>query len=103
MRRNDKSIKYDFVETTLSVTDAARNFADVVNRAYYRRESTTLLKNGKPVARIVPVNRRAKTGMEIAAEMAAGHPRLGVEDAEAFEADLLKARAEIPPPKSPWD
>jgi antitoxin (DNA-binding transcriptional repressor) of toxin-antitoxin stability system len=63
----------------------------------------TRLNNGEPIARIVPVNRRAKTGKEIAAEMAAGHPRLGVEDAEAFEADLLKARAEMPPLTSPWD
>ena len=62
------------METTLTVTEAARNFADVVNRAYYRHEATTLLKNGKPVARIVPTGPSMKTGKEIAAEMAADPP-----------------------------
>lgn len=91
------------METTLTVTEAARNFADVVNRAYYRHEATTLLKNGKPVARVVPTGPLMRTGKEIAAEMTADRPRLGVEEAEAFEADLLKARAEMPPLVSPWD
>ncbi|MGV3533775.1 MAG: type II toxin-antitoxin system Phd/YefM family antitoxin [Chthoniobacteraceae bacterium] len=91
------------MEPTLSVTEAARNFADVVNRAYYRHESTTLLKNGKPVARVVPAGPSMRTGKEIAAEMTATRPRLGVEEAEAFEADLLKARAELPLSVSPWD
>ena len=93
------------METTLTVTEAARNFADVVNRAYYRHEVTTLLKNGKPVARVVPIVPTAlRTGVEIAAAMAADpHPRLGDAEAEAFEADLLKARGEMPPLVSPWD
>lgn len=92
------------MDTTLTVTEAARNFADVVNRAYYRHEATTLLKNGKPVARVVPATPTMKTGKEIAAAMAADpRPRLGVEEAEAFEADLLSARAELPPLVSPWD
>ncbi len=92
------------MDTTLTVTEAARNFADVVNRAYYRHEATTLLKNGKPVARVVPVAPAMKTGKQIAAEMAADpRPRLGLKEAEAFEADLLKARAELPPLVSPWD
>ena len=93
------------MDNTLTVTEAARNFADVVNRAYYRHEATTLLKNGKPVARIVPIAAAStmKTGKEIAAEMRESRPRLGVEEAESFEADLLRARTEMPPLVSPWD
>ena len=34
----------------LSVTDAARRFGVVVNRAFDRHETTVLLKNGVPVA-----------------------------------------------------
>lgn len=45
---------------SLSVTDAARRFADVVNRAFYRHETTVLLKNGVPVAFVAPM---APTGM----------------------------------------
>ncbi len=92
------------MDTTLTVTAAARNFAEVVNRAYYRQETTTLLKNGKPVARVVPVASALKTGKEIAARMAAaGRPRLTVKEAESFEADLRAARKKVPQPVSPWD
>lgn len=94
------------METTLTVAEAARDLAEVVDRAHSRHEATTLLKNGKPVARIVPVAMEpsaAKTGPEIAARMDANRPRLGVEEAEAFEADLVKARAEMAPLVSPWD
>lgn len=93
------------MDLTLTVTEAARNFADVVNRAYYRHEATTLLKNGKPVARIVPIAAVSpmKTGKEIAAEMNENRPRLEPEEVESFEADLLRARAGMPPLVSPWD
>jgi prevent-host-death family protein len=43
---------------SISVTDAARNFADCVNRVRYKRTSFILHKNGVPVARILPVERR---------------------------------------------
>lgn len=69
------------MESAISVTEAARNFAEVVNRAYYRHETTTLLKNGKPVARIVPAGTSMRTGKEIAAEMTSNRPRLGAEEA----------------------
>ena len=38
----------------MSVTDAARNFADCINRVRYQGASFVLLKNGVAVARIVP-------------------------------------------------
>jgi prevent-host-death family protein len=42
-------------EQAISVTEAARNFADCVNRARYQGMSFVLHKNGVPVARLVPV------------------------------------------------
>lgn len=42
-------------ETAISVTQAARNFSDCVNRVRYQGTSFVLHKNGVPVARIVPV------------------------------------------------
>ena len=41
-------------EEVISVTEAARNFADCVNRVRYQNVTFVLLKNGVPVARIVP-------------------------------------------------
>jgi antitoxin (DNA-binding transcriptional repressor) of toxin-antitoxin stability system len=42
---------------SISVTEAARNFADCVNRARYQGTSFILHKNGVAVARIVPESR----------------------------------------------
>jgi prevent-host-death family protein len=42
-------------ELTISVTQAARRFADCINRVRYQGASFVLQKNGVPVARIVPV------------------------------------------------
>lgn len=39
---------------SISVTEAARNFADCVNRVRYQGASFVLHKNGLAVARIVP-------------------------------------------------
>lgn len=41
-------------DTTISVTEAARHFADCVNRAHYQNQTFVLLKNGVPFARLVP-------------------------------------------------
>jgi|HubBroStandDraft_5_1064220.scaffolds.fasta_scaffold378208_1 antitoxin (DNA-binding transcriptional repressor) of toxin-antitoxin stability system len=43
----------------ISVTEAARNFADCINRVRYQGTSFILHKNGIAVARIVPDNRAA--------------------------------------------
>jgi len=86
---------------TLSVTEAARRFADVVNRAFYRHETTVLLKNGVPVAYVAPM---APTGIP-ARELAHRWPllpRLSPADAEAFAADVGAGRAALRPPADPW-
>jgi len=86
---------------SLSVTDAARRFADVVNRAFYRHETTVLLKNGVPVAFVAPM---APTGIP-AGELAhrwALLPRLTPSDAASFADDIAAARADLAPPADPW-
>ena len=41
-------------KTSITITEAARNFADCVNRAHYQNVTFVLLKNGEPFARLVP-------------------------------------------------
>ena len=86
---------------TLSVTEAARRFADVVNRAFYRHETTVLVKNGVPVAYVAPM---APTGIP-ARELAHRWPllpRLSPAEAATFADDVAAARATLPFPADPW-
>ena len=85
-------------EKAISVTEAARNFADCVNRAHYQGTTFILQKNGVPVARIVPECKKSRTGREIAAALREGLQgvHLGKEEATAFMHDLKKARKSLP-------
>ena len=58
--------------TLISVTEAARNFADCVNRARYQNQSFILVKNGKAVARLVPETEKESTGADLAKARHAG-------------------------------
>ena len=99
----ENAVHSALMETSITVAEAARTLPEVIDRACHRGEATTVVDNGKPVARIVPADCEMKTGPEIAAWLTGKRPRLGVEEAEAFEADLLKARAELRESVSPWD
>jgi len=85
----------------MSVTEAARNFSRVVRRAE-RHASTLLVKNGKPVARVVPVEAPPKTTRSLA-EAWPTIRHLNQEEAESFAADIAAARHALPPLISPWD
>ena len=43
--------------TTISATDAARRFSDVLNRVHYRGEAFVVERAGEPVCEIVPARR----------------------------------------------
>lgn len=85
-----------------TVTEAARNFADIVNRAFYRHETTILMKNGVAVAHIAPA---APGGISAREALARWKliPRLGADDADAMQRDLAAGRRKLRPVTSPWD
>ncbi len=86
----------------MTVTEAARNFADLVSRSYYKGESTILVKSGEPVAKIVPIGGSSNLGRDLAArwrEMS----HLSKEDTAAFACDIASARDELLMPDSKWD
>lgn len=96
---------YDFaMKRVLSVTEAARNFSDLINRAYYKGESTLLLRSGQPVATLNPVSPKAITGKELA-EIWDTLPHLSPEEADEFAKDLEEIRKVMnKPPEAPsWD
>jgi len=88
------------IEKAISVTEAARNFADCVNRAHYQGVTFILHKNGVPVARIVPEEKKPSTGREFAAALA--RVRLTPEESAAWLDDLAAARKNLIPQKDKW-
>ncbi len=88
---------------TISVTEAARNFADIVSRVFYRGERFVLERGGKPVARLIPVPRGGRLG-DLPGLLEAV-PRLSIEDAEALGRDVHEARESLPElsDEDPWE
>jgi hypothetical protein len=92
-------------ETIISVTEAARNFAECVSRAYYQNVTFLLLKNGTPVARLVPAlpvsgKRKVCPGRELAEALKKAD--LPEEEARAWHNDLRAGRKALKPPADPW-
>jgi antitoxin (DNA-binding transcriptional repressor) of toxin-antitoxin stability system len=85
---------------TISVTEAARNFADCVNRAHYQDVTFVLLKNGAPVARLVPDREKICLGRDL--EEALASSSLPEEEAKAWGRDLGAARKSIKAPADKW-
>jgi antitoxin (DNA-binding transcriptional repressor) of toxin-antitoxin stability system len=86
--------------TIISVTAAARNFADCVNRVRYQNVSYVLLKNGIPVARLVPEGKKVCTGPELAEALR--KVDLPESDARAWHPALVAARKALKPAKDKW-
>jgi antitoxin (DNA-binding transcriptional repressor) of toxin-antitoxin stability system len=95
-------------ENVISVTEAARNFADCVNRAHYQNVTFVLLKNGRPFARLVPENtpenapNNAKVCSGRALAEALAKAKLPKESAKAWRRDLQTARKPLRPPSDKW-
>ncbi len=53
-------------DTTISVTQAARNFADCVNRVHYQQVTYVLVKNGLPYARLAPAKAKVCSATHLA-------------------------------------
>lgn len=86
---------------SISVTEAARNFADCVNRARYQNVTFVLLKNGSPVARLVPQNEEKVCAGRDLAEALAGM-ELPEAEARAWHRDMSAARKVLKAPVTKW-
>ena len=85
---------------TISVTEAARNFADCVNRAHYQNVTFVLLKNGQPFARLGPETEKVCLGRDLAEALRATH--LPDAEAKAWRRELQRARKTLKPPADKW-
>jgi len=86
--------------THISVTEASRNFADIINRARFKREEFILEKGGVPVATITP-HPASLTAGELALILPT-FPRMGIEEAELYARDVRAIRKKQTLPDNPW-
>ena len=78
---------------TISVTDAARNFSECVNRARYQDATFVLLKNGSPVARLAPADANKCSGRSLAEALA--QIKLPDEEARLWQHALKTGRKSL--------
>ena len=86
----------------LSVTAAARAFADVVNRAFYRNETTVLTRNGVAVAHVAPASPTGISASELARRWEQLF-HLTPTEAAKFDDDINEARADVGKPEDRWE
>jgi prevent-host-death family protein len=93
--------------TVISVTEAARNFADCVNRAHYQNVTYVLVKNGVPVARLVPdgpggrkKEQKVCSGRDLAKILHTEAISEG--EARTWRRDLQTARKRLKAPLDEW-
>lgn len=88
------------MEHSIRATDLARNLGDVLSRVRYRRDSFVVKRNGKPVARVVPVAGAA--GDATVAEALTAWTG-GTEADRTFADDLAAVDASDRPPVNRWE
>jgi antitoxin (DNA-binding transcriptional repressor) of toxin-antitoxin stability system len=87
-------------KTSITVTEAARNFADCVNRVHYQNVMFVLVKNGQPFARLVPDDEKVCAGRDLAEALTkTGLPE---NEARTWRRDLRTARRRLKPPPNRW-
>ncbi len=89
--------------TRLTVTEAVRNFSEVLGRVRFKGERFVLVKGGKPVAELGPTDAAVPIRLGELSAMLEALPHLEPEDAERFGLDLESGRnAAGRIPAVPW-
>jgi antitoxin (DNA-binding transcriptional repressor) of toxin-antitoxin stability system len=79
----------------ISINEAARNFSECVNRVHYQNVTFVLLKNGSPVARLVPDQEKVFTAGDLAEALSKIH--LTADEARGWRRDLRRGHKMLKP------
>ena len=86
----------------LSANAAARAFADVVNRAFYRNETTVLTRSGVAVAHVAPADPTGISASELSRRWEQLF-HLTPTEAAKFDDNINEARAGVGKPDDRWE
>ncbi len=86
----------------ITVTEAERDFAKLVNRVYSEGINVELERGDKVIARLTPAGPRSPLKVQDLNTFLASLPKLG-DDAEAFSENIRAIRRDFPTEANPWD
>lgn len=86
----------------ISVTQAVRQFSDLLNRVFYQGAIVELERGNRVIARISPVAPESSLKVKNLNRLFDELPSLG-EDAKAFAKDLADIRKQVPLEQNQWD
>lgn len=86
----------------LSVTQAVRQFSDLMNRVFYQGSTVELERGNKVIARICPVTSESPLKVKDLNSFFQELPSLG-DDSERFAEDLAEIRKQVPAEQNQWD
>ena len=89
-------------DKTISATQAARSFSEVLNQVQYRDMSFSIERGRKIVARLVPPAVPAGLSLADLNRLFAGLPRLGPAEANRWNAEIRAMRRGRPPQVRKW-
>lgn len=88
----------------LTVTEAVRNFSEILGRVRFKGERFVLLKGGKPVAELGPTTAAVPVRLGELPAILEALPHLDPADADRFARDLESGRTAVGPvPATPWE
>ena len=85
----------------ITVAEAERDFANLVNRVYSEGIPVELERGDKVIAHLTPAVPRSRLKVRELSAFLEGLPKLG-EDADAFLEDMRAIRREFPSEANPW-
>ncbi len=86
----------------MSVTQAVRQFSDLMNRVFYQGTTVELERGKRVIARISPVSQESSMKVRNLNRFFSELPTLG-QDADSFAQDIASLREQIPVENNTWD
>lgn len=88
---------------TITATDAARRFSDVLNQVRYQGAQFDIVRGKEVIARLVPAAPTGGVSLDRLDELARSLPHLGPREAELFARDIERGLARMRPDAVEWD
>ena len=89
-------------DKTISATEAARSFSEVLNQVQYRDMSFSIERGKKVVARLVPPALPAGLALADLNRLFAALPHLGPSEAKKWMSEVKTTRRARPPQARKW-